>query len=310
MKILFTGASSFTGYWFAKALAEAGHEVTCTFTAESLDKYSDVRKKRVSLLGKFVKVEFGTAFGDDKFIQLIRKNKFDLLCHHGAFVQNYKSPDFDVAAALNNNVHNIYQTMMALLDSGCGNLIATGSVFEGGEGAGSDGLPHFSPYGLSKALTAQVLQFYAASFRMNYGKFVIPNPFGAYEEPRFTAYLMRAWLKRETPKVNTPDYVRDNIHVALLADYYKYFCENIRTLSLKKLSPSGIIGSQGAFTQMVAREVSSRLNIPCDFVLEKQTSFSEPLVRINTDRVNDVVNAFSEKKSWDAFVEYYARRAG
>ena len=29
MKILFTGASSFTGYWFVKTLAEAGHEVIC-----------------------------------------------------------------------------------------------------------------------------------------------------------------------------------------------------------------------------------------------------------------------------------------
>ena len=28
MKILFTGASSFTGYWFVKELAERGHEVT------------------------------------------------------------------------------------------------------------------------------------------------------------------------------------------------------------------------------------------------------------------------------------------
>ena len=31
MKILFTGASSFTGFWFARALAAAGHEVVATF---------------------------------------------------------------------------------------------------------------------------------------------------------------------------------------------------------------------------------------------------------------------------------------
>ena len=31
MKILFTGASSFTGYWFAKQLASAGHEVFALF---------------------------------------------------------------------------------------------------------------------------------------------------------------------------------------------------------------------------------------------------------------------------------------
>ena len=31
MKILFTGASSFTGMWFARALASAGHDVVATF---------------------------------------------------------------------------------------------------------------------------------------------------------------------------------------------------------------------------------------------------------------------------------------
>ncbi len=31
MKILFTGASSFTGFWFAKELAAAGHEVFAVF---------------------------------------------------------------------------------------------------------------------------------------------------------------------------------------------------------------------------------------------------------------------------------------
>jgi nucleoside-diphosphate-sugar epimerase len=31
MRILLTGASSFTGYWFAQELVAAGHAVTATF---------------------------------------------------------------------------------------------------------------------------------------------------------------------------------------------------------------------------------------------------------------------------------------
>jgi len=31
MKILFTGGSSFTGYWFIKELVAAGHEVVAAF---------------------------------------------------------------------------------------------------------------------------------------------------------------------------------------------------------------------------------------------------------------------------------------
>lgn len=307
MKILFTGASSFTGYWFAKTLAESGHELTCTCTADSLEKYADVRRERIALLGKSVAQEFEVRFGDEKFIRLIRTGKFDLLCHHAADVRNYKSPEFNVAEAVNNNTGNISQTLASLAGSGCDSMVITGSVFEGGEGAGSDSLPHFSPYGLSKSITAQVFEFYARHFKLNYGKFVIPNPFGPYEEPRFTAYLMKAWLKKETPKVNTPDYVRDNIHVRLLADYYKSFCEEIKKNSAKKISPSGIVCSQGMFTQIISREVSSRLNIPCDFILEKQTQFSEPMIRINTDRKKEITGTFSEKQAWDEFAEYYQR---
>ena len=50
MRILFTGGSSFTGYWFIKELAAAGHEVTATFQRQ-LDEYPDEpRRHRVGAL--------------------------------------------------------------------------------------------------------------------------------------------------------------------------------------------------------------------------------------------------------------------
>lgn len=304
MKILLTGASSFTGYWFAKTLAANNHDVTCAYTAASAEQYAGVRRERVALLDKTVAQEFGVRFGDEKFIRLLRGSKFDLLCHHAADVRDYKSPEFKVLEAVSSNTSNVAATLAALADHGS-SLVLTGSVFEGGEGAGSDSLPHFSPYGLSKSLTAQVFEYYARNLQLNYGKFVIPNPFGPYEEPRFTAYLMKSWLKGEVPKVNAPDYVRDNIHVKLLARYYHAFCEEVSAGGWKKISPSGIVCSQGLFTQMVAREAASRLNLSCDFILEKQTQFTEPLMRVNTDKKREITEAFSEREAWDEFVEYY-----
>ncbi len=312
MKILFTGASSFSGYWFVKILAEHGHEVTCVFTAQNIEEYSGIRQERVKQVSKIAKPLFGIKFGDSAFLQLIEKEKFDLLCHHAAWVQNYKDFSFDVALAVTNNAHNVLQTLKTLTESGCKKIIVTGSVFEGGEGGGSDNLPHFSPYGLSKALTSQVFEYYAAHFKMAFGKFVIPNPFGAYEDPRFTGYLMNNWLKGQTPKVNTPDYVRDNIPVGLLASYYRYFCEKISDLETGsiRLAPSGIVGSQGAFTQLVAHEVGGRLGKPCDCILEQQTTFSEPLIRINTDRIPSLEKSFSFAGFWDDFVSYYKLISG
>ena len=60
------------------------------------------------------------------------------------------------------------------------------------------------------------------------GKFVIPNPFGPYEEPRFTAYLIKNWLAGATPNCSSPAYVRDNIHVSLLAKVYARFARTSR----------------------------------------------------------------------------------
>ena len=102
-------------------------------------------------------------------------------------------------------------------------MLLSGSVFEGGEGAGSQGLPDFSPYGLSKSLTAQMFRYYCGTSGLSLGKFVIPNPFGPYEEPRYTAYLMKNWLAGGTPSCSSPAYVRDNIHVSLLAKAYARF---------------------------------------------------------------------------------------
>ena len=93
----------------------------------------------------------------------------------------------------------------------------------GERGAGSKPLRAFNAYGLSKGLTAAAAESYADRERFTFEKFVIPNPFGPYEEPRFTSYLMKTWLAGETARVQTPRYVRDNIHVSLLAKAYAAF---------------------------------------------------------------------------------------
>jgi nucleoside-diphosphate-sugar epimerase len=155
MKILFTGGSSFTGFWFIRELAAAGHDVAAIFRRQAQEYADGLRRERAVLASQVCRPVFGCSFGDERFLALIGEDRWDLLCHHGAEVTNYKSPDFDVIAALENNAHNLPSVLGALRATGCRRLLLTGSVFEGGEGAGSQGLPDFSPSGLSKALTAQ-----------------------------------------------------------------------------------------------------------------------------------------------------------
>lgn len=304
MEILFTGGSSFTGYWFIKELTAAGHRVTAVFR-RSPESYSGLRKERIDALAPLCHQVFDCEFGSHQFLDVIAEaNRWDLFCHHAADVTNYKSPQFDIAGALANNTKNLPTVLERLLKKQCHKVLLTGSVFEQNEGTGSEPLSAFSPYGLSKGFTAEVFKYYTHLSGMKLGKFVIPNPFGPYEEPRYTSYLIQNWIEGKVAMVNTPDYVRDNIHVSLLAKAYAYFAQRL-SKSYEKFNPSGYVESQGEFTQRFANEMSKRLALMCEFDLAKQHLFPEPRVRTNTDSLDNLGLEWDEEKAWDGLANYY-----
>lgn len=308
MRILFTGASSFTGAWFARCLAKAGHQVVATFQRPA-GAYDGVRADRVGQVAAVARPVHECSFGDERFMHLVREGGWDALCHHAADVRDYRSPDFDVAAALASNTANIREVLAILAGDDCRRLLLTGSFFEPNEGAGSDGCPAFSAYGLSKGLTAQVVRFHAVEVGIHLGKFVIPNPFGPFEEPRFPAYLVRTWASGNTPTVNTPAYVRDNVHVDLLAhEYAEFVASRPMDAGFSRISPSGYIETQGAFAQRFAREMEPRLEIACPVELADQTEFAEPRIRVNTDAIDADRHGWSEAAAWDAIGTFYRSR--
>jgi nucleoside-diphosphate-sugar epimerase len=154
-------------------------------------------------------------------------------------------------------------------------------------------------------MTAQVFQYYCGRFGLGLGKFVIPNPFGPYEEPRFTSYLLRAWLKGETPTCSTPEYVRDNIHVSLLAKGYVEFVRQTNNSGVARLNPSGYVETQGAFALRVAKEMQPRLGLSCAVDFPKQIDFPEPRVRINTLPLDGRFPTWEESKAWDELADFY-----
>lgn len=307
MKILFTGASSFTGYWLVRALTAAGHEVVCPIT-KPLASYTDVRRLRLELLQPCCRLVPGASFGSETFLQLARGESFDQLCHHAADVTNYKSPDFNAQAALENNTRNLPAVLAALSAGGLKSVVLTGTYFEAGEGRGTEPLLTFSPYSHSKTLTCERFQEVCRACALPLGKFVLPNPVGPMEEPRFTAYLMNNWQAGRPAEVKTPDYVRDNIHVDLLAAVYAQFAARVaaQNAGFIKMNPSGYVESQGEFARRVAREVKARLGWNCELILAKQESFTEPLERTNTEPAAALMPGWSEAKAWDDFAQYHA----
>ncbi|HEY4831865.1 MAG TPA: NAD(P)-dependent oxidoreductase [Waddliaceae bacterium] len=310
MKILFTGASSFTGMWFARELAKAGHNVTAAFLRPH-ENYHETRRQRVDEVTSYCQPMFNCPFGTDPFLKLVKEHNWDMLCHHAADVTNYKSPDFDFAAALTANTKNIKQIIHLLKDKGCAKILLTGSLFEKNEGQGSDNLRAVSPYGLSKGLTTDVFEYFSAQFGMKLGKFVISNPFGPYEEPRFTTFLIRSWFDNTIPRVSFPDYIRDNIHVSLLAKAYVDFAHKLtNSPGLEKQNPIGYQESQGEFTHRFADEMRKRLSIDCPFNLGIQKDFPEPKERLNTNQIDCNKLSWNEQQAWDELAQYYLKEYG
>jgi nucleoside-diphosphate-sugar epimerase len=306
MKVLLTGASSFTGYWFAHELSRAGRHVVAPLRGALEDYRDGTRAERVRRLSALAEVVDNAPFGSDRLLDLARAGGFDVLCHHAAKVGDYRSPDFDVAGALAENTANLRAVLGTLKRGGLSGVVLTGSVFEQDEGAGETPLVAFSAYGLSKGLTAAVVSHRCREFGLPFGKFIIPNPFGPLEEPRFCAYLVRSWKKGETARVNTPNYVRDNIHVSLLAGAYaKFVGETASGAGRGKLNPSGYVESQGAFAERFAAAMRPRLGMACAVELGKQSDFSEPLMRVNVDAADRYVGNWVESAAWDEAAEGY-----
>jgi UDP-glucose 4-epimerase len=311
MKILFTGAGSFTGYWIVKELAEAGHEVTMIFR-EKVGDHEGLVGKRDELVSKFGAYKEEVTFGDEKFLALIKESKWDLLCHHAADTRNYKSPDFDVETAVENNTHNLSEITDALKEQGCEHIVLTGSFFEQDEGEGKtpEDMRDFSAYGKSKRLTWEHFEKMGKEKGVKVGKFVIPNPFGPYENMGFTSYLAKTWFAGETPRVKTPDYVRDNLHVSLMAKAYAQFAEKFVGGGPTKINPSGYISKQGDFGKLFAKEMEPRLGIPCPMEFADQVEFPEPRNRINTDKLDAGELNWDESKAWDELADFYKSQYG
>ncbi len=307
MRILLTGASSFTGSWFASVLAKAGHQVTATFRG-SMDSYQGIRRARVEGIVGQIEPVWGLEFGDERFLDLVRTRDFDLLSHHAAEMTDYRSWDFEPLEASRMNTRNARVVLKALAERGCVRTIVTGSVFEPFEGIGDKAMRAFSPYGLSKHISFEIFRLEAERLKVRCDKFVIPNPFGPLEEGRFTTYLAKEWLGGRAPTVATPAYIRDNIHVSLLARRYRTFCEAPSTgAGTDRATPSGFIESQGSFARRFAAEMAPRLGRPCQVNLANQKEFPEPMIRTNETLAAFEDVDWSESAAWDELGSFYLR---
>lgn len=307
MRILFTGASSFTGAWFARRLALHEGEVVAALRGPD-DRSGSMRDRRLAFIRPHCTIVPSAPFGSARFLRLVReRGPFDLLCHHGAEVGDHKRPDFDVDAAVEANCRNTERVLDGLAAAGCRALVLTGSIFEADEGEGEPPLRAFNPYGLAKTLTWHRIRFAAERRGMAVGKLVIAGPFGPLEKEGFTAGLMRAWLRDEVAVIRRPRLVRDHVPVAFLANAYARLVHLLLARpGTLRASPSGIALPLHDFARLLAAAMRPRLGRACRFVAaDPPEPTDEPLIRRNLEPVPELQDRSALSAMWDSYAAYW-----
>lgn len=304
-KILMTGISSFTGYHFAKELVSRGHELVGTITKNNCTEYFGGKKIRLQNLEGEIRFVESTIFGDEKFIELISKNRFDWICHHGACVDDYRSPNFPMQYAVERNTLNAKKVLNLAYERGS-KFILTSSYAEKGEG-GLNSNSSMSLYGESKSITSNFFINEAKKLDLPLIRFVIPNPFGPFEEERFGYHVARAWFRNECFEIKTPEYVRDNIHISYLSKIYAFIVEGLIKPESQRVAPSQYVETQGEFALRMAKEFRARLSKGCEVKFKIQTDWDEPKVRHNDQPISKFLNLADESNQWDKYVSYYEK---
>ncbi len=307
MRVLMTGASSFTGAWFARALIAHGAEVVCASRGPENDG-DGLRSARIAMLGRRVEWHFGCRFGSRRFRDLLRRRgPFDLLALHGAAVGDHRHPGFDPITALAENLHGLEPVLDELERDRRGTLLVTGTLFEADEGHGEAPLRSFSAYGLSKSWTWHGFRHAAERRHITLGKFTIGHPFGPYEKPGLCSHLIEGWMRGACPRVRHPQLVRDHVPVDLLAELYARFAfELVEMRGTLRCNPSCFAEPIGHFVARLAAAMRPRLRMPCVFALADPPEPSdEPRVRFNPEPVEKWLEGWDFERSWDRLATWY-----
>ena len=305
LRIVLTGGSSFSGYWFARALTERGHEVVAPLPRAECG-YEGIRLKRVEMLAEAADVVYDTAVGSDRLLEcILAQDRVDVLCVHHAVVGDYRSADFDVASAVRSATDGARTIADAVATKGGTVAMLTRSIFEAGQGV-SDDPRAIGLYAVAKSATVGVWLEHVQNSGLARAEFTVPNPFGPYEEPRLVDFLVKTWAAGSTPTLRAPWWVRDNFPIQLLAADYAASVERAAQGTVVRRVPSHMVASNLEYARRIGDEFALRWEKPCPVGVDTILDTDEPHLRIGIDRVEWSDHGLDERKFWDDYASFYA----
>lgn len=303
MRVLFTGASSFTGAWFVRALAEAGAEVVAPLRG-GLDDGGAARQARLATVEGVASLHAHAALGSARLHDLAAAGQaFDLVCLHAAEVGDFRKPGYDPLAAAAAGTAGLGRLLDA---SRCRAALVTGSVFEADEGIGDAPLPAVGGYGLAKTLAWQTARFEVERRGLTLGKLTIAHPFGPLEKDGLTRGLLEAWAKNAPARIQHPRLVRDLVPVRWLARAYLELARDLVILARPlRRTPSGFAEPLGAFATRMATALRPLLGRRCAIDAASGPAPSdEPAVRIGCHPLSELADHDEVATMWHAYAKF------
>lgn len=307
--VLLTGASSFTGFWFAKELKLKGFNVFCPLPRSEND-YNGIKAKRIDNIKRDVTFVFNSPLGENKFNDLLEK-PFDILCLHGAHVQNYESPKFELLNSLNRNLNEIEYILKKSFLNGCKTVLWTSSIFEDVLDNNDENIDYYKvpwlKYALSKKTSYTIVKHLALSMGLKFIRFVIPNPFGPFEDKKLCFHLTKSLVEGNDFIVKTPDYVRDMIHIENLAEIYVKQISQSSEKSFKECRPSEYRMKIFDFAKLLTLKYNRFHNTEHEIGKIKQEIFNEPLELLNSEFNSASRKSKDNDDLWRNYFGYYSK---
>lgn len=282
MNLLFLGVSSFTGYHFVNRISKSKkYKIYCTLT-KNLSEYQSIRLKRIKLISKKKNIILvkKIKFGDKKFINLLSRKKFDIICFHHALTKDYNNDlKFNLNKSLKENTSNINKVFSKINPKS--SIIVSNTIFQKIK---TKKYSAVNKYGVSKSISYDKIKYYCKKYNLKYKSIFITNPWGILEEKKLNYYLINNWLQNKKTFISHPNYVRDNIYIDQLSKYYlKIINSNSKTIDY---FPSGYCSTNKTFIEALKNKFEKFFTRKANVEYAKKANYNQPISRINGKKVS------------------------